>query len=191
MGCSCPPPPCEIIVLSVYNWSGENARIRRINIHENHPWNLFRYQSIKITWLPTIFIDFDFYLFATLGCIYTRNFERVAGLNREKLGNFKPGQYQPSEEDLNLVLKKRWDFLKDFFKKRVRVIVWSLDYQLQLNHQQIYCLHGFSFHFLMSRWTKCIFRYNRYQSNQIHRFLSIYRLINRYWFLLIDYSGLI
>ena len=31
-------------------------------------------------------------------------------------------------------------------------------------------------------------RYNRYQSNQIYRFLSIYRLINRYRFLSIDNS---
>ena len=32
-------------------------------------------------------------------------------------------------------------------------------------------------------------RYNRYQSNQIYRFLSTYRVINRYRFLSIDYSG--
>ena len=32
-------------------------------------------------------------------------------------------------------------------------------------------------------------QYNRYQSNQIYRFLLIYRLINRYRFLPIDYSG--
>jgi len=33
------------------------------------------------------FIDFDFYLLATPGSNYTRNcFERVADLNREKLG---------------------------------------------------------------------------------------------------------
>ena len=45
-------------------------------------------------------------------------------------------------------------------------------------------------------WTKrvChrflpIDRYNRYQSNQIYRFLSIYWLTNRYRFLSIDYSG--
>ena len=51
----------------------------------------------------------------------------------------------------------------------------------------------------INRWTKrvChrflpIDRYNRYQSNQIYRFLTvltIYRLINRYRFLSIDYSG--
>ena len=33
-------------------------------------------------------------------------------------------------------------------------------------------------------------RYNRYQSNQIYWFLSIYRLINRYQFLSIKYSRL-
>ena len=80
------------------------------------------------------------------------------------------------------------------------IIVSSFDYQLQLNCQQIYCLHEFSFHFLMNRcilcyktmksveikinrWTKWVChrflpidRYNRYQSNRIYSFLSIYRL---------------
>ena len=74
------------------------------------------------------------------------------------------------------------------------------------------------FHFLMNRWTDVssdinpwmkqvkikingwtkrachrflpIDRCNRYQSNQIYRFLLTYRLINGYWFLPIDYSGL-
>ena len=32
-------------------------------------------------------------------------------------------------------------------------------------------------------------RYNRYQSNQMYRFLLIYRFSNRYRFLSIDYSG--
>ena len=32
-------------------------------------------------------------------------------------------------------------------------------------------------------------RYNRYESNQIYRFSSIYRLINGYRFLSFDYSG--
>ena len=32
-------------------------------------------------------------------------------------------------------------------------------------------------------------RYNRYQSNQIYRYSSIYRLTNRYRFLSVDYSG--
>ena len=36
-----------------------------------------------------------------------------------------------------------------------------------------------------------IVRCNRYQSNQIHRLLSIYRLINRYRFFSIDFSGYI
>ena len=64
------------------------------------------YQLIKITWLITIFIDFYFYILATLGFNYTRNymhhcyFERAAGLNREKLGahkaedDFKPHGFE-------------------------------------------------------------------------------------------------
>ena len=95
------------------------------------------------------------------------------------------------------------------------IIAWYFDSQLQLNCQYIYCLHEFSFHLLKNRWSSdmnrfsesvkitinrdrwtkrvChrflpIDRYNRYQSNQIYRFLSIFRLINRYRFLSIDYS---
>ena len=36
--------------------------------------------------------------------------ERVAGVNREKLGAFKPGQYQPSEEDLKPGFKEQIGF---------------------------------------------------------------------------------
>jgi len=36
-----------------------------------------------------------------------------------------------------------------------------------------------------------IVQYNQYQSIQIHLLLSIYRLINRYRFFYIDYSGYI
>ena len=91
----------------------------------------------------------------------------------------------------------------------------TLNSQLQLHCPQIYCLHEISFHFWMNRY---IFRYksmksvkikrnrqttrvrhrflpidlyNRYQSNQIYRFLLIYRLINQYRFLSIDYSGVL
>ena len=59
----------------------------------------------------------EFYLFATQGCNYTRNFERMAGLNREKLGTFKPGQYQPSTEDFKPGFKEKMRF---FFKKKKR-----------------------------------------------------------------------
>ena len=34
--------------------------------------------------------------------------------SQRKLGTYKPGQYQPSEEILNLVLQKRWIFLTIF-----------------------------------------------------------------------------
>ena len=43
----------------------------------------------KITWSLTIFIDFDFYVLATVGSIYTRNwgyFERAVDLDGQKLG---------------------------------------------------------------------------------------------------------
>ena len=97
-------------------------------------------------------------------------------------------------------------------------MVWSFDSQLQLNCQEISCLHEFSFQFFDEQMNWCIFRHksmksvsiqinrwtkrvchrflpivqrNRYQSNQIHRLLSIYRLINRYRFFSIDFSGYI
>ena len=38
--------------------------------------------------------------------LHRRYFERVAGLNREKLSAFKPGQYQPSGEVFKLSFKK-------------------------------------------------------------------------------------
>ena len=63
----------------------------------------------------TLFIDFDFYLLATPGCNYSRNFERVAGINCEKRGAFKPGQYQPSEEDFKPGFKEKKRFLLKFF----------------------------------------------------------------------------
>ena len=44
----------------------------------------------------------------------------VAGLNREKLGSYKPGQYQPSEEDFKPGFKEKTRF---FFEKKVRVIL--------------------------------------------------------------------
>ena len=64
-------------------------------------------------------MDLNFYLLATPGCNYSRNFERVAGLNREKLSAFKPGQYQQSKEDFKPGFKQRIKiFLKIFFIKR-------------------------------------------------------------------------
>ena len=65
----------------------------------------------KITWSLTIFIDFDFYLLATPGSNYTRNwgyFERAADLNREKLGKIKElANIGLPKKTLKQVLKKR------------------------------------------------------------------------------------
>ena len=51
--------------------------------------------------------------------LHRRYFERVAGLNSEKLGAFKPGQYQPPGE----VFKPSFKQKITFFLKKVRVIV--------------------------------------------------------------------
>ena len=90
------------------------------------------------------------------------------------------------------------------------IIVWSFYSQLQFCCQKINSLHEFSFQFFMkrcmfwyismksvkikiNRWTKRVCHrflpIGPYKSNHIHRFLSIYRLIIRYRFLSIDYSG--
>ena len=131
--------------------------------------------------------------------LHRRYFERVAGLNCEKLDVFKPGQYQPPGEDFKPSFKQKITF----FLKKVRVIVWSLDFSIanQLSTNLPFSWIQFLFFYermdwrifryksmksvkiKINRWTKreCyrflpIDRYNRYQSNQIHRFLSIYRL---------------
>ena len=67
-----------------------------------------------------IFIDFFFYLLATTGSKYTRNwcyFDRVADLSREKTGCYKPGQYRPSEEDFMAGFKEKIRFFQTFFFK--------------------------------------------------------------------------
>ena len=75
----------------------------------------------KISWSLTIFIDFDFYVLATVGSIYTRNwgyFERAVDLNGQKLGKIKkPGHYRPSEEDFKVGFKEKIRFFKTFFEK--------------------------------------------------------------------------
>ena len=82
-------------------------------------------------------MDFNFYLLATPGCNYTRNFERVTGLNHEKLSAFKPGQYQPSKEDFKPSFRQSKDkiFLKNFFYKKSEGNCLILC-------QHIYCLHA-------------------------------------------------
>ena len=42
--------------------------------------------------------------------LHRRYFERVAGLNSEKLGVFKPGQYQPPGEDFKPSFKQKITF---------------------------------------------------------------------------------
>ena len=64
---------------------------------------VLRSQSIKITSLRTIFIDFDFCLLIISVYNHTWNFtdvvfERVADLNYDKLVAYKPDQYKPPED---------------------------------------------------------------------------------------------
>ena len=65
----------------------------------------------KITWSLTIFIDFDFYLLATLRSNYTRNwgyFERAVDLNGQKLGKIENlAIIGHPKKTLKRVLKKR------------------------------------------------------------------------------------
>ena len=63
-----------------------------------HRFSLFRCQSIKITWLLTIFIHWLLHDVTTPGT--NTDVERAAGLNREKLDT-------QNQKILNLVLKRR------------------------------------------------------------------------------------
>ena len=109
---------------------------------------------------------------------------------------------------LNLMLKKK-NILKIFWKSD-NCLILRLSIAAQLSIHLPFAWIQFSFikeqmifryesiksvKIKINRWTKraChrflpIDRYNRYQWNQIYRFLSIFRLINRYRFLSIDYS---
>ena len=53
---------------------------------------------------------FLFYLLASRGCNYTRNFERVAGLNRESLAPLNPAKKKPSEKDFKPGFKEKIRF---------------------------------------------------------------------------------
>ena len=111
---------------------------------------------------------------------------------------------------LNLVLKKKYIYILKIFWKSDNSLILRLSIAARLSIHLLVAWIQFSFikeqmifryesiksvKIKINRWTKrvChrflpIDRYNRYQWNQIYRFLSIYRLINRYRFLSIDYS---
>ena len=101
--------------------------------------------------------------------------------------------------------------------KRDKCLIVQLSIATHLSTNSLLACNQFSF--LDEQMNRCVFRYksmdetgkkrwngwtikrachrflpidrcNRYQSNQIYRFLLTYRLINGYWFLPIDYSGL-
>ena len=130
-----------------------------------HRFSLFPYQSIKITWLLTIFIHWLLRDVTTFGTTPTY-FKRAAGLNRDNLDTYKPEEdFKPGFEEKI----KFFRFFKNFFKKVI--IAGSFDSQLQLNWQQIYCSHEISFHFWMNRWTDIssdINRWNRKKTSKIY-----------------------
>ena len=130
-------------------------------------FHLFPLSIDKIAWSLTIFIDFDFYLLSIPGSNYTWNwcyFERVTDLNREKTGRLKtwPISAIRRRRLKSGFSRKKKDFFNFFFSSNN--IVWSFDSQLQLNCQQIHCLHESNFHFWMNRRTDVpsdINRWNR------------------------------
>ena len=92
-----------------------NSRFRLKDFFPNI-FTVFRYQSIKITWFLTTFIDFDFYPLTTQGptgppgCNCTQISSPtlfLRGGRSEKLDAYKLGQYQPSEEDFKPGFKEK------------------------------------------------------------------------------------
>ena len=67
----------------------------------------------------------------------------MTNLNREKLGTYKPGKYQPSEEDFKHGFKEKIRFFKDFFSDNCLILQLSIATQLSIN--LLYASIQFSF----------------------------------------------
>ena len=107
-------------------------------------------------------------------------FERVADLNREKLGAYKPGQYVSYQKNiLNLVLKKR--FFKDFLKSDNCLMLW-ISIVTQLSANWLFARIQFSFY--NEQMNRCVFRYKSMKSVKIKT--TRWMKWAFHWFLLID-----
>ena len=53
--------------------------------------------------------------------LHPHYFGRVVDLNPEKIGTYRPGQYQPSEEGFKPGFKEKIRFFQNFFIKRNNV----------------------------------------------------------------------
>ena len=158
-------------------------------IHSKIP--LHRFSLFPLSIDKNHLIADDFYPLASPVCNYTRGTTLTLFWKGGRSKSWKTGHLT-------------WFWRKDkifqiFMFLKCDNNVWSFESQLQLNCQQIYCLHEISFHFWMNSWTD-VFRYksmksekkkqniltkrachrslpidqyNRYQSNPIYRFLSI------------------
>ena len=74
-----------------------------------------------ITWLLTIYTDFDFYLLATPGCKYTQNYTDVILKARRRSKLWKIAQCHPQEKDICTWFERKDKifqiFLEKYFKK--------------------------------------------------------------------------
>ena len=95
--------------------------------------------------------------------LHRRYFERVAGLNSEKLGVIKPGQYQPPGEDFKPSFKQKITF----FSKKVSVIVWSFDFSIANKLSTNLPFSWIQFLFFYEQMDWCISRYKSMKSVKI------------------------
>ena len=135
----------------------------------------------------TIFIDFDFYPLATPGFNYTRNYTDIiwkGGRSKswKTIGAYKPCQYVSYQKNiLNLVLKKRLDFCKDFLKSDNCLMLW-ISIVTQLSANLLFAWIQFSFY--NEQMNRCVFRYKSMKSVKIKT--TRWMKWAFHWFLLID-----
>ena len=122
---------------------------------------IFCYQSIKITWLLIIFIDFDFYLLTSLtnlGCNYTRNY----------IGTILKGVF-PSTLSCYSIANKFTVCMNSVFS------FWWTDVSSDINRGNRWKSRW------IDEWNECIINFyrliNTININQI-KFIDFYRLID-------------
>ena len=131
-----------------------------------HRFSLFRCQSIKIIWLLTIFIDFDFIHWlpqdvTTPGTTTTLFWKGGRFLNREKLDTYKPEDFKPGFEEKIRFFR----FFKKIFLKSDNCLILRLSIATQLSTDLLFPWNQFSF--LDEQMNRYIFRYKSMKSEKI------------------------
>ena len=134
-------------------------------------FTVFRYQSIKITWFLTTFIDFDFYPLTTqgltgpTGCNCTRIYSPTLFLRGGR--SFVIFNFHSIVNKFTICVNS--GFIFQWTDEQMFLPIW-ID---QIGKNQDKSLKETSVSSISTDW---------YQLNQIYRFLLIYRLKNRYRF---------